>query len=93
MTQPRGLALSPNGDVAVVDTGKKCVFTFTPKGELIHTIDMTGMKPERIEYLAFSKQSDMIISDSSNHVVHIFNSNGDLKMTLGTHGQSGNRDA
>ncbi len=86
--------MSATGNVAIVDEKKQAVFTFTPRGDLISTIDMVqrGAKCSNPQYLTISNQNDVIVSDSGKHAVFIFKSNGDLKMTLGTPGRAGNRD-
>ncbi|HEX8598113.1 MAG TPA: DUF2298 domain-containing protein [Chloroflexia bacterium] len=87
---PRGVAIGPDGNVYVTDTGNKRVLIFTPDGEFVRKID-SGMSPTRVapDYafnqpgelnepigIAVDAQGNVYVADANNRRIQKFDAAG-----------------
>ncbi len=87
---PRGIAIGPDGNVYVTDTGNKRVVVFDPNGKFIRQID-SGMDPTKVsQNYPFNKPGEMnepigiavdgagniYVADTNNHRIQKFDPNG-----------------
>jgi YYY domain-containing protein len=87
---PRGVAIGPDGNIYVTDTGNKRVAIFTPDGKFVREIS-SGVTPAKLaqQYpynkdgelnepigIAVDKQGNVYVADSNNHRIQVFDSTG-----------------
>jgi uncharacterized protein (TIGR03663 family) len=87
---PRGVAVGPDGNVYVTDTGNKRVLVFDPNGNFVSKID-SGMSPTRVapDYpfnqpgelnepigIAVDKQKNVYVADTNNQRIQKFGPDG-----------------
>ncbi len=88
---PTGIALSPSsGDVYVSDGGNNRVTRFTPEGEFVQYIALSGSTPGRVlapDHLAFSPANgDLYVTDKNNNRVQRFTPDGAFVLQWGQQG-------
>lgn len=87
MWGPRELAIGPNGNVYVADTGGKRVRAYTPEGEWLRDIGMGGSAPGQLDEpvgLAFNPVSDeLYIAEAWNQRVSVFDTDGMFLRSFG----------
>lgn len=84
--QPTNLAISPQGDVYVVETGNFRVQRFTPEGQPVRTYGQVGTGPGRFarpKGIAFDRQGRMYVGDAAFQNVQIFDQEGNVLMAFG----------
>jgi sugar lactone lactonase YvrE len=87
---PRGVAIGPDGNVYVTDTGNKRVLIFSPDGAFVRKID-SGMSPTRVAPgyaftqlgelnepigVAVDAQGNVYVADVNNHRIQKFDAAG-----------------
>ncbi|MBN1200710.1 MAG: TIGR03663 family protein [Anaerolineae bacterium] len=77
---PRDVAVGPDGNVYVADTGNKRVRVYTPEGEFIKDIGGAGSALGQLDEpvgLAFNPMSgDLYVADTWNRRISVFDRNG-----------------
>lgn len=83
---PTNLAISPQGDVYVVETGNFRVQRFTPQGQPVRTYGQVGTGPgkfARPKGIAFDREGRMYVGDAAFQNVQIFDQEGKVLMAFG----------
>ncbi len=98
---PRGVAIGPDGNVYVTDTGNKRVSIFTPDGKFVREIS-SGVTPDRYaqQYpynkdgemnepigIAVDKQGNVYVADSANHRIQVFELHRQVRQAVGHTGR------
>ena len=87
----RGIATLPNGDIIFTDAF--CLRVINPTtGQLIRTIGCYGNGPGEFTLplgLAVNQQGFIFVSDSTNHRIQKFSSNGRFQLVFGVTGRGG----
>ena len=87
---PTNLAIGPQGDVFVVETGNFRVQRFTPDGQSVRTYGSVGTGPgkfARPKGIAFDRAGRMYVGDAAFQNVQIFDREGSLLMSFGSPGE------
>ena len=92
-TQPRGIAVSGSGEIAISDTRKHCVHILDPSGRGVMDIGGQGGGDGQLNYpggVAFDKaQKHVVVADRDNHRVQIFSrKSGKVKKKFGLRGRN-----
>ena len=87
---PRGMAVNSNGQIAVVDSKKHCVFIIDTEGNCLRIVGCHGNKdgqlngPEDVTYL---NDDNILVADELNHRIQQFNvQTGDFVKSFGKRG-------
>ncbi|MHB1132553.1 MAG: glycosyltransferase family 39 protein [Chloroflexota bacterium] len=80
LVAPRGVAVAPDGDIYVADSGLRQVLRFDPEGRLRGSLGATFVEPYDVEV---SAQGDVYVLDSQLAAVLRFDAAGNLTGTLG----------
>ena len=83
---PTNLAIGPQGDVYIVETGNFRVQRFTPRGEPVRTYGQVGTGPGRFarpKGIAFDREGRMYVGDAAFQNVQIFDEDGKVLMAFG----------
>ena len=84
--QPTNIAIGPNGDVYVVETGGFRVSRFTPEGKFVRSYGEAGQGPgqfARPKGLAIDRAGRMYVGDAAFQNVQIFDAAGRVLMSFG----------
>ncbi len=84
--QPTNLALGPDGDVYVVETGGFRVSRFTPEGKFVRSYGEAGQGPgqfARPKGIAIDRAGRMYVGDAAFQNVQLFDSAGRVLMAFG----------
>ena len=84
--QPTNLAIGPNGDVYVVETGGFRVSRFTPEGKFVRSYGEAGQGPgqfARPKGIAIDRAGRMYVGDAAFQNVQIFDATGRVLMSFG----------
>jgi len=77
---PRDIALGPDGNVYVADTGGKRIRVYTPEGDFLRDIGAGGAGPGQLDEpvgLAFNPVSgDLYVAEAWNKRIQVFDLNG-----------------
>lgn len=87
---PTNLAIGPQGDVFVVETGNFRVQRFTPQGQPVRTYGSVGTGPgkfARPKGIAFDRAGRMYVGDAAFQNVQVFDREGGLLMSFGSPGE------
>ena len=88
---PIGIAVNRQGDIAVVDNLKHCVFVFNKDGNCLKQIGKEGADPGQFKYpaeLSFLNNNEILIADKSNNrIQHINIQTGTVLKTFGKKGE------
>lgn len=87
---PTNLAIGPQGDVFVVETGNFRVQRFTPEGQPVRTYGSVGTGPgkfARPKGIAFDRAGRMYVGDAAFQNVQIFDREGRVLMSFGSPGE------
>jgi DNA-binding beta-propeller fold protein YncE len=79
---PRGLAVAPDGNVYVVDSGNARVDSFDSTGKFIRSFGSSGTATGEFQEpwgIAIARTGDVYVADTWNHRVQWFDSNGSFK--------------
>ncbi|NPV08707.1 MAG: TIGR03663 family protein [Anaerolineae bacterium] len=91
-TQPRGVAVAPDGNVYVVDSGNHRVQVFTPQGQFLHSWGGPGNGPGQFTEpwgIAVAPNGDVYVADTWNHRVQWFSARGDFQGMWGYFADAG----
>ncbi len=86
---PVGVALAPNGNIAVTDTGTCSVEVFTPEYKFVQRFGTRGERPgefTRPKGIAIDKEGNYWVVDAAFNNVQIFSPKGVLLMWVGQFG-------
>lgn len=84
--QPTNLAVGPEGDIYVVETGSFRVSRFTPDGKFLRSYGEAGQAPgqfARPKGIALDRAGRMYVSDAAFQNVQIFDNSGRVLMAFG----------
>ena len=83
-SNPVSFALGPNGEMAVADTGAKCVHLYLPKEMIYKRLTQAGHGQDFKSpvSVAFDKESMLYVSDSILRRIVIFDSKGELARVI-----------
>ncbi|CAH3152825.1 unnamed protein product [Pocillopora meandrina] len=88
---PTGIAVNRQGDIAVVDNLRHCVFVFNKDGICLKQIGKEGADPGQFKYPAgvlFLNNNEILIADKSNNrIQHINIQTGSVVKTFGKKGE------
>ena len=88
---PTGIAVNRQGDIAVVDNLRHCVFVFNKDGNCLKQIGKEGADPGQFKYPAgvlFLNNNEILIADKSNNrIQHINIQTGSVVKTFGKKGE------
>lgn len=90
--QPTNLAVGPEGDIYVVETGNFRVQRFTAEGQPVRTYGEVGNVPgtfARPKGIAFDRAGRMYVGDAAFQNVQIFDKEGRLLLYFGQPGEAG----
>ena len=76
---PRGVAVAPNGNVLVTDTGNKRVQVFDSKGRFVSMFGGDGTDPGKFKEpvgIAIDSAGNIYVADTWNHRIQKFDPNG-----------------
>ena len=73
LREPRGIALDPQGNLIVCDTGNECVQLISPNGNILKSIGR-GRLPKPFDCLYF--EDKIFVSDLKAHLIKVYSSNG-----------------
>jgi uncharacterized protein (TIGR03663 family) len=72
---PRGVAVAPNGDVLVADTGNKRILRYTPEGEFVNQVGgggvVLGRFEEPVDVAVDSNTGNILVSDIWNQRIQV----------------------
>lgn len=88
---PTNVAIGPQGDVFVVETGNFRVQRFTPQGQPVHTYGSVGTSPgkfARPKGIAFDRAGRMYVADAAFQNVQVFDHDGQVLMSFGSPGEA-----
>jgi DNA-binding beta-propeller fold protein YncE len=88
---PTNVAIGPQGDVFVVETGNFRVQRFTPQGQPVRTYGSVGTGPgkfARPKGIAFDRAGRMYVGDAAFQNVQIFDREGRVLMSFGSPGEA-----
>lgn len=84
--QPTNLAVGPEGDIYVVETGNFRVARFKPDGTLVRTYGEAGQGPgqfARPKGIALDRAGRLYVGDAAFQNVQVFNNSGRMLMAFG----------
>ena len=84
--QPTNIAVGPDGDLYVVETGNFRVSVFTPEGKFVRRFGESGQAPgqfARPKGIAIDRAGRIYVSDAAFQNVQIFDKNGRVLMVFG----------
>ena len=79
-----GLALTPDGNLAVVNWRSRQVSVLTPEGEVVRQFTNPGLQEPTD--LAVNSRGEIIVADASTSKIFIFDTSGNLTTTFGSRG-------
>jgi DNA-binding beta-propeller fold protein YncE len=88
---PIAVAVAPDGNFAVTDTGSCSVQVFSPDGKFVRRIGRQGTRPGefvRPKGLAYDKEGHLWVVDAAFNNFQIFNPDGKVLMFVGSQGQN-----
>lgn len=88
---PIAVAVAPNGDFAVSDTGSCSVEVFSPEGKFLRRIGRQGPRPGefvRPKGLAYDSEGHLWVVDAAFNNFQIFSPEGKVLMFVGAMGQN-----
>lgn len=85
---PSGLVLDENGNFIVTDIKLQKIFWFTPKGKLIDEMLFSSNFLNEPRYATISSLGQLIVSDSGNHCIRIFDKSGRVCTSFGSFGRN-----
>jgi uncharacterized protein (TIGR03663 family) len=91
-SQPRGIAVSPDGNIYVTDSGNHRVQVFTPQGQFLRSWGGPGAEPGQFTEpwgIAVAPNGDVYVADTWNHRVQWFDAQGQFKGMWGYFSDSG----
>ncbi len=90
---PSAVDIDKRGNICILDSHNERVLLFSPSGNLISAWGEYGQVDwenkggmQGPEGLAFDRDGNVVVADTQNHRVHIFDSEGDLIRSLGENG-------
>ena len=87
---PSGIAVNRQGDIAVTDNLKHCVFVFNKDGNCLKQIGKEGADPGQFKYpagVSFLNNNEILITDQlNNRIQHINIQTGSVVKTFGKKG-------
>lgn len=86
---PVGIAVAPNGDFAVTDTGSCSVEVFSAEGKFLRRVGRQGARPGefvRPKGLAYDSEGHLWVVDAAFNNFQIFTSDGKVLMFVGVQG-------
>jgi DNA-binding beta-propeller fold protein YncE len=86
MLHPTNIAIAPNGDVLVVDTGNFRIQRFSADGKLLRSFGQAGDTPgafARPKGIAVDRSGNVYVSDAAFQNVQIFGADDQLRMAFG----------
>ena len=84
--RPHGVAGNSRGQIVVSDTRLNNVRIYTPEGQIVHEFGRRGERVEELHlpfYLAVDYNDNIVISDSMNYCVKVFDTNGNFLNKIG----------
>ena len=90
LTSPRGVALSPDGEVLVADTGSSRIQVFDAYGKLLLTIGEKGSEPGQLSAprsVAVGADGRVYVADTGNDRVQVFTREGIFLFGFGKPGK------
>ncbi len=91
MLHPTNIALAPNGDLLVVDTGNYRIQRFSADGKHLRSFGSVGDTPgtfARPKGIAVDRSGNVYVSDAAFQNVQVFGDDGQLLMAFGQSGKS-----
>ena len=91
-TQPRGIAVSSTGDMAISDTQKHCIHVVDSRGRSIIDLGGEGCGDGKLNYpggVAFDKsEKHIVVADRDNHRIQMFSrKSGKMTKKFGSRGR------
>jgi uncharacterized protein (TIGR03663 family) len=88
LMQPRNVAVSPDGDIFVADSGNHRIVVFSPEGKFIRTWGTFGSEPGTFnEPWGLAVDDEVIyVADTWNHRIQKFDHQGSLLSVIGQSG-------
>ena len=73
LREPRGIAQDEQGNLIVCDSGNKCVWFFSPDGNIFKTIGKGWLQ---MPFDCLCYEGKILVSDHDAHVIKVYNTNG-----------------
>ena len=86
---PSGVAIAPDGRIAVADTGNDRIQVFHPNGtpaSAIGTVPDAG-RGYAVPEVAVAPDGKIVVADANNHRIHVYHPNGTLASAFGSFGE------
>ena len=80
---PWGIAINHKGEIVVSEQGSGHIFTYTPCGKRIQTIDLQGLE---FLGLTLDREGNIIVGEDMNHSIRKYSPEGQLLASVGTKG-------
>lgn len=103
LKRPSGLAVDRKGRYVVSDVENNKVFVLDRSGKLLHVLGSDEAEPEAVEqsdnlmvdrvkfdqprYVCVSRKGEIVVSDSGNHCIKMFDSSGKFIRQFGEYGR------
>ena len=81
--KPWGIAINRKGEIVVSERGSGHIFTYTPSGKKIQTMDLKGLKPYG---LTLDREGNIIVGEYTYHSIRKYSPEGQLLASVGTKG-------
>ena len=96
LEKPNGIAVNPDGNLYVLDSGNSRVEQFSPDGKYVSQFGTSGKGPGQLKKpaaMTLDSDGNVWIADTTNHRIEEFGPEGQYLTSFGTKAEVGNPEA